>query len=62
MARIGAEEPGFVFLGHDCEDVARALQALGPQGAEGAMLDAARWLDGAAERAEGRLEASAAAL
>ena len=44
------------------EDVARALQALGTQGAEGAMLDAARWLDGAAERAEGRLEAPAAAL
>ncbi|WP_104492744.1 DNA repair protein RecN [Paracoccus denitrificans] len=44
------------------EDVARALQALGPEGAEGAMLDAARWLDGAAERAEGRLENPAAAL
>ncbi|WP_287885806.1 MULTISPECIES: DNA repair protein RecN [Paracoccus] len=44
------------------EDVARALQALGPEGAEGAMLDAARWLDGAAERAEGRLESPAAAL
>ncbi|WP_199260223.1 DNA repair protein RecN, partial [Paracoccus binzhouensis] len=44
------------------EDVARALQALGPEGAEGAMLDAVRWLDGAAERAEGRLEAPAAAL
>lgn len=44
------------------EDVARALQALGAQGAEGAMLDAARWLDAAAERADGRLEAPAAAL
>lgn len=44
------------------EDVARALQALGAQGAEGAMLDAVRWLDAAAERAEGRLEAPAAAL
>lgn len=44
------------------EDVSRALQALGPDGAEGAMLDAVRWLDGAAERAEGRLEAPAAAL
>lgn len=43
-------------------DVARAAQALGPEGAEGAMLDAVRWLDGAAERAEGRLEAPAAAL
>ncbi|WP_323717069.1 DNA repair protein RecN [Paracoccus aminovorans] len=44
------------------EDVSRALQALGSEGAEGAMLDAARWLDAAAERAEGRLEAPAAAL
>ncbi|SIQ07513.1 DNA replication and repair protein RecN [Paracoccus thiocyanatus] len=44
------------------DDVARALQALGTEGAEGAMLDAVRWLDGAAERAEGRLEAPAAAL
>ncbi|KGJ04115.1 DNA replication and repair protein RecN [Paracoccus halophilus] len=44
------------------EDVSRALQALGAEGAEGAMLDAVRWLDGAADRAEGRLEAPAAAL
>ena len=43
-------------------DVARALHALGSEGAEGAMLDAGRWLDGAAERAEGRLEAASAAL
>ena len=44
------------------EDVARALQSLGAEGAEGAMLDALRWLDGAAERAEGRLEAPSTAL
>lgn len=44
------------------EDVARAANVLGPEGAEGAMLDAVRWLDAAAERAEGRLEAPAAAL
>ena len=43
-------------------DVTRALQALGPDGAEGAMLDANRWLEAAAERAEGALEAPAAAL
>ncbi|MFJ1292411.1 DNA repair protein RecN [Paracoccus yeei] len=43
-------------------DVARALQALGPEGAEGAMLDAARWLEGTADRAEGRLEGPAGAL
>ncbi|MTH36389.1 DNA repair protein RecN [Paracoccus limosus] len=44
------------------EDVARAAHVLGPEGAEGAMLDAVRWLDTAAERAEGRLEAPVAAL
>lgn len=43
-------------------DVSRALQALGQDGAEGAMIDAGRWLDAAAERAEGRLEAPSAAL
>ncbi|MGC1261780.1 MAG: AAA family ATPase, partial [Jannaschia helgolandensis] len=32
-------------------DVARALQAIGPQGAEGQMIDATRWLEGAADRA-----------
>ncbi|MGR3433320.1 MAG: DNA repair protein RecN [Shimia sp.] len=44
------------------EDVARALGALGSDGAEGAMGDAARWLDDAAEGAEGALEAPLAAL
>lgn len=43
-------------------DVARALQALSEQGAEGLLRDAVRWLDGAAERAEGRLEGALAAL
>lgn len=43
-------------------DVSRALNALGPNGAEGAMLDAGRWLDDAAEGAGGRLEAPSAAL
>ncbi|MBU2959032.1 DNA repair protein RecN [Paracoccus sp. 1_MG-2023] len=44
------------------EDVARALQMLGGDGAEGAMVDAARWLEGAAERAEGRLDEPLSAL
>ncbi|WP_295049257.1 DNA repair protein RecN [uncultured Paracoccus sp.] len=44
------------------EDVARALQMIGGDGAEGAMLDATRWLEGAADRAEGRLDAPLAAL
>ena len=42
-------------------DIARAHAAL-TDGAEGAMLDAQRWLDGAADRAEGRLEGALAAL
>lgn len=44
------------------EDIARAFQALGPDGAEGLMADATRWLDGAAARAEGQLDAPLAAL
>lgn len=43
-------------------DVARALQILGPEGAEGAMRDADRWLNGAAPKAEGRLDAPLRAL
>ena len=33
------------------DDVARALQAIGPDGAEGQMMDATRWLDDAAGQA-----------
>ncbi|SOC05691.1 DNA replication and repair protein RecN [Rhodobacter sp. JA431] len=43
-------------------DVARAAQMLGLEGAEGAMRDADRWLQGAADRAEGQLDAPLAAL
>lgn len=43
-------------------DIARAHQALSDQGAEGMMRDAVRWLEGAADRAEGRLEGALAAL
>ena len=43
-------------------DVARAFQALGPEGAEGMMHDADRWLQGVADRAEGQLDAPLAAL
>ena len=43
-------------------DVTRALSALGPDGAEGAMLDATRWLEGAAEHAEGSFDAPLEAL
>jgi DNA repair protein RecN (Recombination protein N) len=42
--------------------VAKALMALSDEGAEGRMRDALRWLDGAAEKAEGRLDAPMEAL
>lgn len=44
------------------EDVQRAHQGLGHDGAEGALSDAIRWLDGVAEQAEGTLDAPLAAL
>ncbi|MBR9763447.1 MAG: DNA repair protein RecN [Rhodobacteraceae bacterium] len=44
------------------EDVSRAHQALGNEGAEGPMTDAMRWLEKAAEGLEGRLDAPIAAL
>ena len=43
-------------------DIARAHAAIADNGAEGAMRDAVRWLEGAADRAEGRLEGALAAL
>jgi DNA repair protein RecN (Recombination protein N) len=43
-------------------DVERALAALGSDGAGGRMADALRWLQGAAARAEGLLDAPVAAL
>ncbi|QJF50793.1 DNA repair protein RecN [Roseobacter ponti] len=43
-------------------DVVRAHELLGAQGAEAAFGEAMRWLDGAATHAEGRLEAPMAAL
>jgi len=44
------------------EDIRRAAQALGRDGAEGPMHDALRWLEGVAEAAEGRLDGGLAAL
>ncbi len=43
-------------------DLAKAIAALGLEGAEGAMGDAARWLDGLAGQAEGGLDEPLAAL
>jgi DNA repair protein RecN (Recombination protein N) len=48
------------------EDIQRAHHALSPEGAEGLMVDALRWLEGAADRGadalEGRLDAPLEAL
>jgi len=43
-------------------DIDRAHQALGYEGAEGMLSDASRWLGGAADKAEGRLDEPLAAL
>lgn len=43
-------------------DIARALAALSDDGAEAAMREAARWLEGVADRADDRLDAPLAAL
>lgn len=43
-------------------DIARAHQAMSEQAAEGMMRDALRWLEGAADRAEGSLEGAVSAL
>ncbi|WP_112312393.1 DNA repair protein RecN [Pseudogemmobacter bohemicus] len=44
------------------EDVAKALNALSEEGAEGRMRDATRWLEAAADKAAGRLDEALAAL
>ncbi len=44
------------------EDVGRAAAALGPEGAEGPLLDALRWIEGANAAADGALDATLAAV
>ncbi len=44
------------------EDVAKAAQALGSDGAEGAATDAVRWLENIADQTDGQLDAPLAAL
>ncbi|WP_292286934.1 DNA repair protein RecN [Marivita sp.] len=44
------------------DDIARAGQVMGSDGAEGAMADALRWLEGVSDAAEGQLDESLAAL
>lgn len=43
-------------------DIARAHDALGLQGAEGLINDASRWLQGAADKAEGQLDPALTAI
>lgn len=43
-------------------DIARAHAAIAEDGAEGAMRDALRWLEGAADKADGRLDGALEAL
>ncbi len=44
------------------DEIAQASSALGYDGAEGAMANALRWLEGASDKAEGRLDAPLNAL
>lgn len=44
------------------DDVARAYQALGNEGAESSVSDALKWLDGVADKADGHLDAPLSAL
>ena len=44
------------------DDVVKAYETLGYDGAEGLLANALRWLEGVADRAEGRLDAPIAAL
>ncbi len=44
------------------EDISRAAEAIGQNGADGNLGDAIRWLDGVADKAEGRLDEPLAAL
>lgn len=44
------------------EDIAKALSALGSDGADGNLRDATRWLENVADSAEGKLDASLQAL
>ncbi len=44
------------------EDVAKAFEALGTNGAEGLLSDAGRWLEGVSDRAEGTLDGAIDAI
>ncbi len=61
-ARLDAERRSMQRAVSIAEDVANAAQALGSKGAEGRLAEAVRWLDTAAPKADGRLDAALAAL
>lgn len=61
-ARLDARRRLMQSAGKIRDDVAKAMAALSEDGAEGRMRDALRWLDGAADKAEGRLAAPVEAL
>lgn len=61
--RLDARRRALQAAGRIREDVAQAAAALGPSGAEGPLLQALRWLEGASARAEeGQLDATLDAL
>lgn len=61
-AELDARRRMMQAAGRIREDVARALAAISEEGAEGRMRDAQRWLEGAADKADGRLDDPLAAL
>lgn len=61
-AKLDAERRQMQGAARIRDDVARGLQALSIEGAEGLMREADRWLQGAADKAGGRLDAPLAAL
>lgn len=60
--RLDAERRSMQRAVAIAEDVAKAAEALGAKGAEGRLAEAVRWLDTAAPKADGRLDAALTAL
>lgn len=61
-ALLDAQRRLMQVAGRIREDIQKAAETLGLQGAEGAITDATRWLQGAEAQAEGRLASPIAAL
>lgn len=60
--RLDADRRLMQAAGRIREDIGRALAAISGEGAEGMVRDATRWLDDAADAAEGRLDGAIDAL